>query len=84
MATGTLTNNTGTITCQKQNNTITLSTANKFVDSDIQLEIKVIKAVLTTTTGSNTFDIEVPNGSNGTVIFHFAVDANGNTTITSV
>lgn len=82
MATGTLVNNAGTITCQKQNNTITLSTANTFVDSNIQLEVKVIKAVLTTAAGSNTFDIEVPNGTNGTVTFHFAVDANGNTTIT--
>ena len=78
-----LTNNTGTITCQKQNNTITLSTANKFVDSDIELEIKVIKAVLTTASGSNEFYIEVPNGTNNTVVFHFTVDANGNTTITS-
>ena len=84
MATGTLTNNTGTITCQKQNNTITLSTANTFVDSNIELEIKVIKAVLTTAAGSNEFYIEVPNGpSNGTVVFHFSVDSNGNTTITS-
>lgn len=84
MASGTLTNNTGTITCQKQNNTITLSTANTFVDSNIQLEIKVIKAVLTTDSSSNEFYIEVPNGpSNGTVVFHFSVDSNGNTTITS-
>lgn len=83
MVTGTLTNNTGTITCQKQNNTITLSTANTFVDSNIELEIKVIKAVLTTASGSNEFYIEVPNGSAGTVVFHFTVDSNGNTTITS-
>lgn len=83
MATGTLTNNTGTITCQKQNNTITLSTANTFVDSNIELEIKVIKAVLTTASGSNEFYIEVPNGAAGTVVFHFTVDSNGNTTITS-
>lgn len=83
MATGTLTNNTGTITCQKQNNTITLSTANTFVDSDIQLNIKVIKAVLTTSSGNNEFYIEVPNGAaNQTVVFHFTVDTNGNTTIT--
>lgn len=27
------------------------------------------------------FDITVPNGSSGTVTFHFSVDANGNTTI---
>ena len=84
METGTLTNNVGTITCSKQNNTITLSTNGTYVNSNIELEIKVIKAVLTTATGSNTFDIQVPNGANGTVTFHFAVDANGNTTITSI
>ena len=28
------------------------------------------------------FDITVPNGSSGTITFHFAVDASGNTTIT--
>ena len=79
-----LTNNTGTITFQKQNNTITLETQNKYVDSNIELEIKVIKAVLTTDSNSNEFYIEVPNGpSNGTVVFHFSVDSNGNTTITS-
>ena len=38
----------GTITCAKQNNTITLSTASQYVDKNIQLDIKVIKAVLTT------------------------------------
>ena len=67
---------------QKQNNTITLSTDDTYVDEDIVINIKVTKAVLTTATGSNSFDIECPNGSNGTVTFHFAVDANGNTTIT--
>ena len=82
MASGTLTNNTGIITCAKQNNTITLSTANKYVDSNIQLDVKVIKAVLTTSSGENEFYIQVPNGSNDTVVFHFTVDANGNTTIT--
>lgn len=77
-----LINNAGTITLQKQNNTITLSTANKYVDSNIQLDIKVIKAVLTTASGSNEFYIQVPNGTNNTVVFHFTVDSNGNTTIT--
>ena len=28
------------------------------------------------------FDITVPNGSSGTLTYHFSVDANGNTTIT--
>ena len=77
-----LTNNTGTITCAKQNNTIVLSTNGKYVGSNITLNVNVTKAVLTTASGSNSFDIEVPNGSNGTITFHFAVDANGNTTIT--
>lgn len=81
--TGTLSNNTGTIELKKQNNTITLTTANTFVDSNIQLNIKVLKAVLTTTSGSNEFYIQVPNGSpNETVVFHFTVDENGNTTVT--
>ena len=31
-----------------------------------------------------TFDITVPNGANATVTFRFTVDANGNTTVTSV
>lgn len=67
---------------RKQNNTITLSTSEKFCSENITLNINVTKAVLTTAAGSNSFDIEVPNGTNGTIIFHFAVDANGNTTIT--
>jgi len=48
----------------------------------MKLELKVTKAVLTTASGSNSFDIEVPNGIGQTITFHFAVDANGNTTIT--
>lgn len=66
----------------KQNNTIRFSTAGKYVPTDIELNLKVTKAVLTTAADSNTFEIEVPNGASGTVTFHFAVDANGNTTIT--
>lgn len=66
----------------KQNNVIRLSTAGKYVETDIELNLKVTKAVLTTAADSNTFEIEVPNGSSGTVIFHFTVDANGNTTVT--
>ena len=67
---------------QKQNNVITLATAGKYVAEDIQINLKIKKAILTTSSDSNTFDIEVPNGSNGTVTFHFSVDSNGNTTIT--
>lgn len=78
----TLSNNTGTITAAKQNNIIRLSTAGKYVATDIELDLRVTKAVLTTAAGSNTFEIEVPNGESGTVTFHFAVDANGNTTVT--
>ena len=66
----------------KQNNIIRLSTAGKYVATDIELNLKVTKAVLTTAADSNTFEIEVPNGESGTITFHFAVDANGNTTIT--
>lgn len=69
---------------QKQNNTITLSTLEKYCNENITININVTKAVLTTASGSNSFDIEVPNGTdpNSRITFHFAVDANGNTTIT--
>ena len=69
-------------TLAKQNNVIRLSTAGKYVPTDIELNLKVTKAVLTTSSDSNTFEIEVPNGTSGTVTLHFSVDANGNTTIT--
>lgn len=82
MAAGSLINNIGTITAEKQNNIIRLSTAGKYVSTDIELNVQVTKAVLTTAAGSNTFEIEVPNGANGTITFHFAVDANGQTTVT--
>jgi len=77
-----LNNNIGTITASKQNNIIKLSTAGKYVSTDIELDLRVTKAVLTTAADSNTFEIEVPNGESGTITFHFAVDANGNTTVT--
>ena len=67
---------------QKQANTITLATAGKYVAENIEINLKITKAVLTTSEGSNSFDIEVPNGLNGTITFHFAVDSNGNTTVT--
>ena len=70
------------LSLQKQNNTITLATAGTYVSEDIQVNVKVTKAILTTASGSNTFDIQVPNGANDTITFHFAVDSNGNTTIT--
>jgi hypothetical protein len=67
---------------RKQGNVITLATAGKYVAEDIQLNLKITKAVLTTSADSNTFEIEVPNGVDGTITFHFAVDANGQTTVT--
>ena len=82
MTTGTLVNNSGIISLSKQNNIITLSTENKYVSTDIELDVRVTKAVLTTSADSNTFEIEVPNGAAGTITFHFAVDAYGNTTVT--
>lgn len=82
MANGTLIDNSGTITLAKQNNVITLLTAGTYVNTNVELDIRVTKAVLTTAEGSNTFEIEVPDGSEGTITFHFAVDSNGNTEIT--
>ena len=86
MATGTLTNNTGTITFENdQKNTITLSTENTFVDSNIILTTKVTKAVLNTTaddTDHKQFQIQVPNGDSTDITFTFQVDANGNVLVT--
>lgn len=67
---------------QKQNNTLVLSTSGKYTAENIEINLKVTKAVLTSEEGSNAFDIEVPNGEESTIIFHFAVDSEGNTTIT--
>lgn len=71
-----------TVTATKQNNIITIPAGNSYVGADIQIEIKVTKAVLTTAQGSNSFEIEIPNGPGQTVTLHFNVDANGNTIIT--
>lgn len=67
---------------RKQGNKITLATAGKYVAEDIEINLKITKAVLTTSADSNTFEIEIPNGASGTLTLHFSVDANGNTTIT--
>lgn len=64
---------------QKQANTITLNTAGKYVAENIQLNLKITKAVLTL---DDSFDIEIPNGTSGTLTLHFSVDSQGNTTIT--
>lgn len=79
-----LTNLTGTINCAKQNNTITLETKEKYVTDKITLNVQVTKAILTNQPGSNSFDIQIPNGPNRTVTLHFAVDGNSNTTITDI
>ena len=84
--TGTLTSNTGTfIFDEDQKNSIVLSTANKFVDSNISLMTKVTKAVLNTTTSDvdhKSFDIQIPNGNSTSITLNFAVDANGNVIVT--
>lgn len=86
MATGVLTNNTGTIIFnQNQVNDITLSTANTFVDKNIVLTTKVTKAVLNTTTNDTdhkSFDIQIPNGNLDPITLNFAVDTNGNVLVT--
>lgn len=82
----TLTNNVGNITFDSdQKNTITLSTENTFVDSDIVLNTLVTKAVLNTTasdTEHKSFQIQVPNGNSTDVIFTFTVDNDGNVLVT--
>ena len=82
----TLTNNVGNITFDSdQKNTITLSTENTFVDSDIVLNTLVTKAILNTTTSDiehKSFQIQVPNGNSTDVIFTFTVDNDGNVLVT--
>lgn len=86
MSSGTLVNNTGTLTFNtNQKNTITLSTENTFVDSNITLTTKVTKAVLNTTqddTDHKTFTIQIPNGNASDLILLFTTDTNGNTVVT--
>ena len=81
-----LTNNTGNITfATNQKNTITLSTENTFVDSNIVLNTLVTKAVLNTTandTDHKNFQIQIPNGNSTDITLNFAVDANGNVLVT--
>ena len=85
--TGTLSNNTETfIFNEEQKNSITLATANKFIDSNITLTTKVTKALLNTTsedTDHKTFDIQIPNGSpSDFLILTFTTDISGNTVVT--
>ena len=64
-----------------QNNTIVLSTSSTYVNKDIQLDVNVTTAVLTTASPTNTFDIQIPNGA-GTVKLNFSVDSSGNVVVT--
>lgn len=80
-----LTNNSDSITfSENQKNSITLSTNKKFVDSNISLTTLVTKAILTTTSGDTdhkSFDIQIPNGNSTDITLTFAVDSNGNVTV---
>lgn len=82
METGTLVNNAKTFDLYTQNNTITLSTNQTYINSDIVLTTKVHKAVLNTSNVANTFAIQVPNGNSTDVTFTFTVDSNGNVLVT--
>jgi len=62
-------NNGATPTGGAASSAVNLSTTTRYLT----------KVVLT---NGKTFQIEVPNGSSGTVTFTFSVDSNGNTTIT--
>ena len=81
-----LTSNTGNLTFNTdQKNTITLSTANTFVDSNITLNTKVTKAVLNKTADDadhKTFNIQIPNGNASDLILTFTTDTSGNTVVT--
>ena len=68
-----------------QKNSITLSTKNTFVDSDIILNTLVTKAVLNTTvsdTEHKSFQIQIPNGNSTDITLTFAVDSSGNVLVT--
>lgn len=87
MASGTLTNNTGTLTfSSNQINTITLNTENTFVDKNIVLTTKVTKAVLntiSTDTDHKIFQIQIPNGNpDENITLTFTTDDTGNVIVT--
>ena len=82
MAQYTLNNNTGTFTLQKQNNTFQFKTNETYVDSDIEIETIVEQAVLNNDIATNTFKVNVPNGSSTQrLIFNFFVDSDGNVVV---
>lgn len=85
MATGTLTNNAETFDLYKQNNVITLSTNQTYVNSNIELTTKVHAAILKTeanATDYKTFSIQIPNGNSNDILLVFTTDTDGNTTVT--
>lgn len=86
MATGTLTDNVGTLTFStNQVNSVTLNTANTFIKSNINLKTKVTKAVLTKTSGDTdhkTFQIQIPNGNAADITLTFTADTSGNVLVT--
>ena len=78
-----LTDYSGAISLTKQSSTLTFSTKTKYVPENIVMNISIPGIeILTPTSGTNSFYITVPNGSNDTVTFTFTVDSAGNTVIT--
>jgi len=67
--------NSGTLTIDTSKNSGTIS-----VDGYANVNITGIN-IPKPSSGTNTFQIKVPNGANDTITFTFTVDANGNTTI---
>ena len=83
---GNLSSNTATFTFSgEQKNNITLSTENKFIDSNITLTTKVTKAILNTTSGDTdhkTFTMQIPNGNAADILLVFTTGTDGNTVVT--
>lgn len=82
MAEYNLTNNAGTFTLQKQNNLIEIKANKTYVESDISITTKVVKAVLNSTADQNQFQIQIPNGNSPDITLTFTVDTNGNVLVT--
>lgn len=82
MAEYNLTNNAGTFTLQKQNNLIEIKANKTYVESDISITTKVVKAVLNSTADQNQFQIQIPNGNSTDITLTFTVDTNGNVLVT--
>lgn len=82
MAEYNLTNNAGTFTLQKQNNLIEIKANKTYVESDISITTKVVKAVLNSTADQNQFQIQIPNGNSTDITLTFTVDTNDNVLVT--